>query len=62
MKITARPLKGDQFDIECEPDDTVEQLKQKIAAAHPEFPVEQQKLIFCGKILTDAMLVKAPWR
>mmetsp|Transcript_63753 Transcript_63753/g.151985 ORF Transcript_63753/g.151985 Transcript_63753/m.151985 type:complete len:376 (+) Transcript_63753:119-1246(+) len=58
MKITARPLKGDGIEIEAQPEDTVAELKKKIAAVKSEFPVEQQKLIFCGKILTDDMIVK----
>ena len=37
----------------------IQELKKKIAAVKPEFPAEHQKLIYCGKILTDGMLVKA---
>lgn len=54
MKITIRPLKGDTFDVEVEPDAKVEALKQKIASLKPESPVELQKLICAGKILADS--------
>mmetsp|Transcript_9392 Transcript_9392/g.18899 ORF Transcript_9392/g.18899 Transcript_9392/m.18899 type:complete len:365 (-) Transcript_9392:165-1259(-) len=54
MKVAVRPLKGQQFEVEIEPELTVQDLKKKIAEANSEFPAELQKLIHSGKILTDA--------
>jgi len=53
MKINARPLKGEAFDVEVEPGDTVQDLKAKVAALKPELPASQQKLVFSGKVLQD---------
>lgn len=58
MKIAARPLKGEAFDVEVDPEETVDALKKKIAELKPEFPAELQKLIFAGKILVDGTAVK----
>lgn len=52
MKISARPLKGEAFEVEIDPEGKVGDLKAKIAALKPEFPADQQKLIHLGKILT----------
>jgi len=57
MKIAVRPLKGAQFEVEIEPELTVQDLKKKIAEANSEFPAELQKLIHSGKILQDAAKV-----
>merc|ERR1719428_2106673 len=54
MKISLKPLKGENFDVECEDAWTVADLKKKIGEMKPEFPVEQQKLIYAGKVLADA--------
>lgn len=53
MQVNLKPLKGEQFKVEIDPEAKVSDLKKKIAEAKPEFPAEQQKLIFSGKILTD---------
>lgn len=58
MKLTVRPLKGEQFVVEYDAECKVENLKEKIAALKPEFPAEQQKLIYSGKILVNESPVK----
>ncbi|CAE8587247.1 unnamed protein product [Polarella glacialis] len=54
MKVTAKPLKGDPFDVEVQPEETVEALKAKIAAVKPDLPAELQKIVHEGKVLADA--------
>jgi UV excision repair protein RAD23 len=47
-------VKGaDPFEIDVSLDEVLENVKAKIAAVAPQFPVEQQKLICSGKILAD---------
>eukprot|EP00929_Paragymnodinium_shiwhaense_P051398 TRINITY_DN2586_c2_g1_i1.p1 TRINITY_DN2586_c2_g1~~TRINITY_DN2586_c2_g1_i1.p1 ORF type:complete len:382 (+),score=139.80 TRINITY_DN2586_c2_g1_i1:107-1252(+) len=58
LNIVVKPLKGDQFEVSVEPTDTVETLKSKIAAAKAELPADSQKLIYQGRILSDAMVMK----
>lgn len=58
MKISARPLKGEAFEVDIEPDDKVEELKKRIAQVKSEFPAELQKLIYSGKILADGQAIK----
>eukprot|EP00930_Biecheleria_cincta_P022483 TRINITY_DN1640_c0_g1_i1.p1 TRINITY_DN1640_c0_g1~~TRINITY_DN1640_c0_g1_i1.p1 ORF type:complete len:419 (+),score=118.93 TRINITY_DN1640_c0_g1_i1:132-1388(+) len=53
MQITLKPLKGDIFTVEANPEDKIGDLKKKIAEARSEFPAESQKLIYSGKILAD---------
>lgn len=53
MKITIKPLKGEAISVEAELSDSVEELKRKVAAVGPQFPADQQKLIYAGKILAD---------
>eukprot|EP00927_Polykrikos_kofoidii_P043581 TRINITY_DN3765_c0_g1_i1.p1 TRINITY_DN3765_c0_g1~~TRINITY_DN3765_c0_g1_i1.p1 ORF type:complete len:362 (-),score=107.84 TRINITY_DN3765_c0_g1_i1:286-1371(-) len=58
MKIIVRPLKGDNFEVEVEGDAKVEDFKKKIAEAKPQFPAEQQNLIYAGRILVDTTSVQ----
>lgn len=58
MKVTLKPLKGDTFEVEYEPEDTVLQLKGKIAALKSDMPADKQKLILAGKILVDDTQMK----
>eukprot|EP00438_Fugacium_kawagutii_P034267 Skav205196 [mRNA] locus=scaffold376:28152:35511:+ [translate_table: standard] len=51
MKITVKPVKGDCFHVEVPETDTVESLKQAIAAADAQFPQARQKLLHNGKLL-----------
>lgn len=58
MKINVRPLKGEAFDVEAEPEDSVEVLKAKVAAIRPELPAGQLKLVFAGKVLQDGVTLQ----
>mmetsp|Transcript_26844 Transcript_26844/g.61906 ORF Transcript_26844/g.61906 Transcript_26844/m.61906 type:complete len:315 (-) Transcript_26844:43-987(-) len=58
VKYTLKPLKGDSFEVQIDAENTVLELKKKVAELKPDFPVEQQKLIYSGKILTDEALLK----
>lgn len=58
MKVSLKQLKGDTFDIEVDPESSVGDLKAKVAELKPDMPVEQQKLIYAGKVLVDATLMK----
>jgi len=53
MKVQIKPLKGDTFEVEYEPDTLVKDLKDKIAELKPDMPADVQKLIFQGKILNN---------
>ncbi|KAH7339476.1 hypothetical protein B0J17DRAFT_751980 [Rhizoctonia solani] len=58
MKITFKTLQQKQFQVDAEPSDTVLQLKQKVKDAQGHL-VEQQKLIYSGKILGDDKTVES---
>ncbi|CAE6435456.1 unnamed protein product [Rhizoctonia solani] len=58
MKITFKTLQQKQFQIDAELSDTVLQLKQKVKDAQGH-QVEQQKLIYSGKILSDDKTVES---
>jgi len=53
MKVTVRPMKGTMFEVEAEPEESIEDLKRKIAAQRDEFPVDVQKLVHAGKVLAE---------
>ncbi|KAM0756627.1 UV excision repair protein Rad23 [Meredithblackwellia eburnea MCA 4105] len=57
VKITFKTLQQKSFQIECDNNDTILQVKQKITSSQG-FPVEQQKIIFSGKILADDKIVQ----
>lgn len=57
MKITVRPIKGESFFVEVPETDTIESLKQAIAAAKAEYPQSRQKLLHNGRVLDDGALV-----
>ncbi|KAK0543038.1 UV excision repair protein rad23 [Tilletia horrida] len=52
VRITLKPLSGGTFQLDAEPNDTIATLKSKINELKGH-PVELQKIIFSGKILTD---------
>jgi len=57
MKLTVKPIKGGNFEVEAEEQATVETLKKIIAEAKPDFPADLQKLIYSGRILKDEDVV-----
>eukprot|EP00928_Gymnodinium_smaydae_P016997 TRINITY_DN1645_c1_g2_i2.p1 TRINITY_DN1645_c1_g2~~TRINITY_DN1645_c1_g2_i2.p1 ORF type:complete len:409 (-),score=111.69 TRINITY_DN1645_c1_g2_i2:323-1468(-) len=57
LKISIRPLKAEPFEVEVDGSATVEDLKKKISSVKSEFAPDQQKLIYSGRILTDAMII-----
>ena len=57
MKISARPLKGEPFDIEVQPDDTIMAIKAKVAVVKPDMPAEVQKVVFSGRVLSNELTV-----
>ncbi|EJU04294.1 UV excision repair protein Rad23 [Dacryopinax primogenitus] len=58
MKLTFKTLQQKQFTLDAEPSDTVLDLKHRISQDQ-DFPVEQQKIIYSGKILSDTQTVEA---
>lgn len=52
MQIKVKLLNGDELELEVDPNDTVDVLKAKIEDARM-FPVQQQKLVFAGKVLNN---------
>eukprot|EP00929_Paragymnodinium_shiwhaense_P064291 TRINITY_DN32194_c0_g1_i1.p1 TRINITY_DN32194_c0_g1~~TRINITY_DN32194_c0_g1_i1.p1 ORF type:complete len:358 (+),score=106.44 TRINITY_DN32194_c0_g1_i1:188-1261(+) len=57
MKITARPLKGEPFELEVQPTDDVEAVRAQIAALKPDLLV--QKLVYAGRVLAGGTMQEA---
>ncbi|CAO1612656.1 unnamed protein product [Jaminaea pallidilutea] len=57
MKLTVKSLQGGNFSLEAEPSDTIATVKSKISSEKGH-AVEQQKIIYSGKILTDDQTVE----
>jgi len=53
MKLTVKTLKGSKFVIECEPSQTVSEVKAIIESTNAELPAANMKLIHSGKVLKD---------
>jgi len=59
MRLTIKTLQQQIFEVEVEPSDTVQVLKEKIEAEKGAlFPVAGQKLIYAGKILENEKTVE----
>ncbi|KAI0256377.1 hypothetical protein BJV78DRAFT_1368495 [Lactifluus subvellereus] len=58
MKITVKTLQQKVFQIEADPTDTVSDLKEKIKDQQGH-PVEAQKIIYSGKVLSDDKTVES---
>lgn len=58
MKVSVRPLKGEPFDVELQPEDTIDVMKAKIAAVKEDMPPAAQKIVFSGKVLTHPATVQ----
>ncbi|KAJ3489122.1 hypothetical protein NLI96_g2373 [Meripilus lineatus] len=57
MKITIKTLQQKVFQVDAELSDTVADLKQRIHASQ-DHPIENQKLIYSGKVLKDDKTVE----
>ena len=57
MQISVKFLQGSNIQIEAEESDQVTSLKEKIASQRSEAVVENQKLIYAGKVLRDEQTV-----
>jgi len=58
MNLTFKTLQRDTFDLEVDPTKTVLELKE-LLNEKKGFPVNQQKLIYAGKILSDEQVLNA---
>jgi UV excision repair protein RAD23 len=57
MKIIVKNLKGNQFEIEIEPSNTVQQVKEKIQEEQ-KIDAATQKLVAVGKVMADDKTVE----
>ncbi len=53
QKISIKTLKGELFQVEAEPTESIGDLKNKIVGEKSDLPAERQKLIHAGKVLKD---------
>lgn len=53
MKLTVKTLKGGKFEVECEPSNTVVEVKGIIESTKTDLTAANMKLIHSGKVLKD---------
>lgn len=60
MKVSVKTLKGNHFDIEVQPTDTVLNVKKQIEQTQgaQTYPSEQQMLIYQGRVLKDGTTIE----
>mmetsp|Transcript_17393 Transcript_17393/g.47980 ORF Transcript_17393/g.47980 Transcript_17393/m.47980 type:complete len:475 (+) Transcript_17393:163-1587(+) len=58
MKLTVKTLKGSKFEIDCEPTNTVLEVKEIIESTQSDMPASNMKLIHSGKILKNESTVE----
>jgi len=59
MKLTVKTLKGGKFTVECEPAQTVSEVKTIIESTNAELPASNLKLIHSGKVLKDDSVIES---
>lgn len=59
MKLTVKTLKGSKFVVECEPSQTVLDVKTIIESTNSELPASNLKLIHSGKVLKDDLTIES---
>mmetsp|Transcript_8563 Transcript_8563/g.24620 ORF Transcript_8563/g.24620 Transcript_8563/m.24620 type:complete len:451 (-) Transcript_8563:89-1441(-) len=58
MKLTVKTLKGGKFEVDCEPSNSVAEVKGIIEQSNAELPAASMKLIHSGKVLKDDQTIE----
>eukprot|EP00529_Nitzschia_sp_RCC80_P023855 CAMPEP_0113459894 /NCGR_PEP_ID=MMETSP0014_2-20120614/10700_1 /TAXON_ID=2857 /ORGANISM="Nitzschia sp." /LENGTH=466 /DNA_ID=CAMNT_0000351517 /DNA_START=104 /DNA_END=1504 /DNA_ORIENTATION=+ /assembly_acc=CAM_ASM_000159 len=58
MKLTIKTLKGGKFEVECDPSQSVLEVKGLIESSNAELPAANMKLIHSGKVLKDDQIIE----
>ncbi|KAG7346612.1 DNA repair helicase rad25 [Nitzschia inconspicua] len=59
MKLTVKTLKGGKFEVDCEPSNTVLEVKGIIESTNADLPAANMKLIHSGKVLKDDQSIES---
>lgn len=59
MKLTVKTLKGSKFVVDCEPSNTVLEVKGIIESTNSDLPASNLKLIHSGKVLKDVTTIES---
>jgi len=59
MKLTVKTLKGSKFVVDCEPTNTVVEVKGIIESTNSDLPASNLKLIHSGKVLKDVTTIES---
>mmetsp|Transcript_8215 Transcript_8215/g.15162 ORF Transcript_8215/g.15162 Transcript_8215/m.15162 type:complete len:449 (+) Transcript_8215:160-1506(+) len=59
MKLTVKTLKGGKFQVDCEPSNTVLEVKGIVESSNAELPAANMKLIHSGKVLKDDQTIES---